>query len=425
MQNLIAQLKQMKHSEVKPSEAWLKNNRALLLSQIKNTVNTENQKISLDNVWNTMSLFIPRTLVFSVVRPMAVLLVVSIVATSGWITSVDAAYNSLPGDWLYGAKRVAEKTQVAVASLIGSKTDQTMLHSEFAKRRATETKQIIAGNDPQKQQKVQEVVNDLKIEIASVSRSLDEMQSASSSDSSVTADTVKDLKQDTEQVKDTLQEVKTTLLVASTAADTSSTIAVAQAVNDARDLAKDTTVKAVEVIVAKHLEGDTSVSTAEVKQEIASSLQAVTTDASQSQQSMQNVQAVVTAAKVEAKDVAIKAIADKTTVDATTTAALNEKISKASTAANDAAAQTQTVVDSVDKTVTEANTLLDKGDLTKVVEKIKEANTATKEAEKISNQAVTDVAQIAPIVSILPAVVTGTSTSVGTDTIKLIVPPKL
>lgn len=421
MQNLIAQLKQMKHSEVKPSEAWLKNNRALLLSQIKNTVNEENQKINLDNVWNTLSLFVPRTLVFSVVRPMAVLFVVSIVATSGWITSVDAAYNSLPGDWLYGAKRVAEKTQVAVASLIGSKSDETKLHSEFAKRRAAETKQIIAGNDPQKQQKVQEVVNDLKIEIASVSRSLDEMQSTSSPASSITADTVKDLKQDTEQVKDTLQEVKTTLLVASTAADSSSTIAVAQAVNEARDLAKDTSVKAVEVIVTKHLEGDKSVSVAEVKQEIASSLQAATTDATQSKQSMENVQAVVTAAKTEAKDVATKAIADKTITDVTTTAALNDKISKASTAANDAAAQTKTVADSVDKTVTEANTLLVQGDLSKVVEKIKEANTATKEAEKISNQAVTDVAQIAPIIPGLPVV--APSSTVSTD--KPTVLPKL
>jgi len=270
MKELRQQLKQLKHSDVNPSEAWLKNNRAVLLSQIKNTVNTESPKMNFDNVWNTMSLFVPRTLVFNVVRPLAVLVVVSMVATTSWITSVDASYNSLPGDWLYPAKRAAEKTQLTVASLIGSKTTEVKLHSEFAKRRVTETKQIVAGNDPDKQQKVQNLMDDIKVEIASVSKKLDEANTDTSTDKKLTADTVKDIKQNTEQVKDSLQQVQLSLLTASSSSDNTHVVA---AVDQAKNLATNTSVKAVEIMVVKTLEGDKTVSSDQIKKEIVDTLQ--------------------------------------------------------------------------------------------------------------------------------------------------------
>ncbi len=397
-QNLIAQLKQLKHGEVKPREEWLKNNRALLLSQIKNTVSSEEvQKMNFDSIWNTMSLFVPRTLVFNVVRPIAVLLVVSIVATSGWVASVDASYNALPGDFLYPAKRAGEKTQVAVAGMIGSKKTETILHSEFAKRRASETKQLVASKDPAKQEKVKESIQDLKTEIANVNQKLEEIKIASVGNA-VTADIVKDVKQDSEQVKNTLDEVKATLLTTSNVNDTSSTKENAIAINEVKDLAKDISVKAVEVIVTKHLEGDKTVSVEEVKQEINNTLQSASSDAQQSKQSVIGVQAVVTAAKVEAKDLATQPAAL-----ASTTAALNQKISDVASVTKDAAAQNKTVTDNVDKKVTEAVDALSKGDLTKVLEKVKEANTATKEAEKISDQMVNNVQQLVPIAPIIAA----------------------
>lgn len=429
-QDLIAQLKQLKHGEVKPRQEWLNNNRALLLSQIKNTVTPEVQKMNFDSVWNIMSLFVPRTLVFNVVRPIAVLLVVSIVATSGWVASVDASYNALPGDWLYPAKRVGEKTQVAVAGMIGSKKTETILHSEFAKRRASETKQLVASKDPQKQEKVKESIQDLKTEIANVNQKLEEIKIASA-DNAVSADVVKDVKQDSEQVKNTLEEVKATLLITSNINDTSSTKENAVAINEAKDLAKDISVKAVEVIVTKHLEGDKTVSVEEVKHEINSTLLTASADAQQSKQSVIGVQAVVTAAKVEAKDLATQPAAL-----ASTTAALNQKISDVATVTNVAAAQNKTVTDNVDKKVTEAVDALSKGDLTKVMEKMKEANTATKEAEKISDQMVTNVQKLVPVAPLVAAtdlkngvvdvkdikVIINTSTSSTMPALKIVLP---
>ncbi|MFA6424218.1 MAG: DUF5667 domain-containing protein [Candidatus Magasanikbacteria bacterium] len=429
-QDLIAQLKQLKNGEVKPRQEWLDNNRALLLSQIKNTVTPEAQKMNFDNIWNTMSLFVPRAWVFNVVRPIAVLLVVAIVATSGWVASVDASYNTLPGDFLYPAKRAGEKTQVAVAGMIGSKKTETILHSEFAKRRATETKQLVASKDPAKQEKVKESIQDLKKEIANVNQKLEEIKVASTNNA-VSADVVKDVKQDTEQITNTLQEVKAALLVTSNINDTSSTKENAVAINEAKDLAKDVSVKAVEVIVTKHLEGDKSVTAEEVKQEINNTLQSATTDAQQSKQSVAGVQAVVTAAKIEAKD-----LAALPATSATSTTALNLKISEVASVTNNAAAANKTVTDNVDKKVNEAVTALSKGDLTTVMIKLTEANTATKEAEKISDQMVNNVQQLVPVAPLIAAtdikkevvdvkdikVIIDTSTLTTAPVIKVIIP---
>lgn len=428
-QDLIAQLKQLKHGEVKPSAAWLQNNRAVLLSQIKNTVSTESSKINLENVWNAMALFMPRPVVFNVVRPMAVLLIVSIVATSGWITGVDAAYNSLPGDWLYPAKRVAEKTQVAMASMVGAKKAETKLHAEFAKRRADETKQIVVGNDPAKQVKMQEVVNDLKAEIANVNKKLDEIKRDTNKD--VTADVVKDVKQDTDSVKNTLQEVKTSLL-ATAAQNTSSTVAATaiaaqtvQAVTEVKDLVKDVSVKAVEVMVTKHLEGDASVSVADVKKELNNTLQSNATDAAQSSKSVDKVKEVVTAAKTQVDDLS----ANKNN-NTSTTVALSQKISEISTATNVAVAQTKTAVENTDQAVAKAVDSLNKGDLSQALQAVKDVNTVTKAAEKISDKTIVNAAQLVPVTPVVSAVVgekdlkviVSTSTS-STPEIKVIVNP--
>lgn len=427
--NLISQLKQLKHGEVKPSEAWLKNNRALLLSQIKNTVSDEPSKINLENVWNAMALFMPRPVVFNIVRPMAVLLIVSVVATSGWITGVDAAYNTLPGDWLYPAKRAAEKTQVAMAAMVGANTAETKLHAEFAKRRADETKQILNSNDPAKQAKAQETVSDLKNEIANVNKKLDEVKS--NPNKTLSADVVKDVKQDTDAVKNTLQEVKTSLLSiaaqnTSTTPATDAAVQTVQAVSEVKDLAKDASVKAMEVMVTKHLEGDVSVSVADVKKEINTTLQASATDAAQSSQSVGKIKDVVNAAKTQAADLS----ASKTN-SASTTAALTQKISEISTATNVALAQTKTALQTTDQAVAKGVDSLNKGDLAQAVQAMKDVNTMTKEAEKIYDKTIVSAAQLVPVSPVVAAVADGskdikviitTSTS-STPEIRVIITP--
>src|SRR3989344_7905477 len=95
---LIRQLKSLKHAEVKPSAKWLKSNRELLLSQIKNTVTPkENVKFNFETVWQAMSIFLPYSFVQKVVRPVVVVLLVVGMGISSWVVAASACSESLPG----------------------------------------------------------------------------------------------------------------------------------------------------------------------------------------------------------------------------------------------------------------------------------------------------------------------------------------
>ncbi len=201
---IIKQLKNLKQSEVTPRPEWLKADRARLVSQISNTVKSEKPN-AWNNVWLGMSIFLPKRFVFGVVRPVAVLLVVAMVGTSGWIATVDASYRSLPGDWLYPAKRVVEKTQLVTAAIIGAKKTEARLHSEFAKRRADEIKTVIKSTDPEVQKRVASVVADLTEEINSANDKLDKLITAQTDG---TAEMAKEVQKNTEQISNLLKEVK-------------------------------------------------------------------------------------------------------------------------------------------------------------------------------------------------------------------------
>ncbi|MEK7213443.1 MAG: DUF5667 domain-containing protein [Patescibacteria group bacterium] len=413
-QELIRQLKQLKHHEVNPSEAWLKNNRALLLSQIKNTIGVEpnRQAGRVEKIWAGLSIFLPQPMVYNFVRPMATLLIIAMVATSGWIATVDASYNAIPGEWLYPAKRATEKTQVTVASLMGSKTTETKLHVEFAKRRAAETKKIVAGVDPAKNAHAKQSVADLKTEIASVNNKLEE--SKASAQGSLTAETVKDVSRDAEEIKNVLQNLKTDLLTSTTTADKD----LSKDITEVKDLVKDAGVKAVEVMISKHLEGDTSVSKEEVTQAVGNSLQTAVADAAVSKQNVEGINDAVEAVKTEVKDLTAEQKKDSALVSSTKE--LNIKITDMSAQTKEAAVKSEAVAVDVGKKAGEAKDLLSQGDLSKAMDKVKEISAAGKEAEKISDATLKSAQNVLTAVNVvkdnLPVVL-----PVATDTKAIVV----
>lgn len=397
---LIQQLKGLKHGEANPRAEWVKNNRDFLLSQIKNTLPVEQQfaRTSWQSVWPTLSIFLPQNFVYNVLRPAVILLVVISVASSGWITTVDAAYDSLPGDLLYPAKRAAEKTQATVVAVLGDKNAETKLHVKFAKRRATETKKIvaIAATNPKKKSNAIQAVAELKKEIQNVGDSLTEMKIASAEQQGA-AEAAKDVGQNTEQIKMVLKEVKDDLLVSSSTEDR----ALSQEVAEVKDLVKDVGMQAMEVMVTKHMEGDQSVSSDEVKQSINKTLQAVATDATESKQNAQSAQIVVEAVKTEAtaqsKILPLPAVT-------TESKALEEKVSNVSAETKEAAIQTTAASLEVDKKVIEAQKLLVSGDLAGAMDIAKEASTAASQSEKISDSALQQVQSVVPIVVVKESV---------------------
>lgn len=391
--DLIAQLKSLRTGDVNPKQEWLEKNRAVLLSQIKNTVTTEHKPAMLENVWTALSIFIPQNVVYTVVRPMAVLLIVSLVATSGWVTTVDAAYNALPGDWLYPAKRAVEKTQVTVASVVGGKPAEAKKRTELALRRATEANQIAKSADPKKEEKVKQAVNDLKTEITLVNTKLEEIKATTDSKDGV-ADTAKEVKQETEQINTVLQGVKINMLAT---VGTSS----ASQVTEAKDMVKDASMKATEVMVTKHLEGDTSVTSEQVKKELTTSLQAATVDASLNQQNMETAKTVVNDAKTEIKEL----IATQSEVgQSTTTKELSDKITTVAAETQVAVTKNNVVKAETDKKIDTATQLLSTGDLSKALDIVKEVSATTKEAEKITDDTLAKVQTVLPVASVVKEV---------------------
>lgn len=398
---LIRQLKNLRGGEVNPRAAWLRGNRELLLSQIKNTVPSApaEETVQLHDIWTILSIFLPPRLVYSVVRPVSVLLVITLIATSGWIATVDAAYEALPGDWLYPAKRAAEKTRVVVAAVMGDNKAESKLHVEFAKRRAAEAKKVLKGDDSssRKLKIITKSVADLKNEIKNVDNKLEEIKTNPADQAA--AGVAKDIKKDTEQIKNVLQEVKEGL---STSTSTENKI-LSQEVSEVKDLVKDASIKAVELMVAKHLEGDNSVSKEEVKQVINTALQTAATEVGESQQSVEGVKKVVEAVKTEVQGLARENI-KQSAEQAAGAQELSRKMTEVTSQTKEAVVKTEAVSAEVDKKITEARELLSSGELTRAVDKAREVTEASKEAEKITDNTLKNVQEVLPILPIVNVV---------------------
>ena len=76
-----------------------------------------------------------------VARPMALTSLMIVMVLGGWITSVNASLDTLPGDAFYGVKLVSEKAQLVLAS----SNTKSKLHAEFASRRLDEIVTLVQG----------------------------------------------------------------------------------------------------------------------------------------------------------------------------------------------------------------------------------------------------------------------------------------
>lgn len=403
---IIRQLKMLRQRAGAPREDWVKNNRSLLVSQIRNTIAPSAPRHPIANFWSGLSVLLPEQLVYQVIRPIAVLLIVALVGTSGWIATVDASYQALPGDWLYPAKRAAEKTQVVVASIVGDNNKEVKLHIKFANLRAEEAMKVMRGQgSASKTDRAREAITDLKSEIASLSTKLDESKTQITV---LPAEVAKDVKQNTEQIKTTLQTVKDGLLTSTSANDK----LLSKEISETKNLVKDVSVKAVEVLVTKHLGGDLSVSKEDVRDAIQSSLLTSASDVVESKHNVDGVKNIVATMQSEVKDLAHAQPA------ASSTAATQELSQQITTVANQtvrAIIKTEVATAEVGKRISEAQELLGNNQLIQAIDKVKEASNATKEAEKISDatvaQAQEALSPVAQVIKETSAAVTASSSA--------------
>jgi hypothetical protein len=149
MRNLKRQLHDMNNdTRTKPNVAWVRENRASLMSTIRADRAVQDRGKSSSNIFenikNTISgigvVFVPQKILIASRYALTLLLIVG-VSVSGWIGAAVATEDSLPGDVLHGLKVATEGVELAVTSAIGSRERKVEVILKHASSRVKEYSQ--------------------------------------------------------------------------------------------------------------------------------------------------------------------------------------------------------------------------------------------------------------------------------------------
>lgn len=164
-------------NQVKPSDDWKERNRSVLISQVSATRAT-------DRKYNIFKLSFQ--MITSVSQPVMVVLLLFIV-TGAVGVNLRIGEGSAPGDSLYIAKKISEKTR---ASFTFNEKKKAKLGVEFAKNRALEIEKVMADSDSGDKDEVEKLVNDLKSEIIVAKNRIEKFYSPSVLDNNTNSDII-------------------------------------------------------------------------------------------------------------------------------------------------------------------------------------------------------------------------------------------
>ncbi|NBS41710.1 hypothetical protein EBS80_03535, partial [bacterium] len=133
-------------------------------------------------------------------QPMSVAMSAFALIFGGWVTTVNASFDSVPGDVLYPVKLVTERVQITLAT---SGEQRAKLHAEFAGRRLDEINSITSSSGSDKDTRVKAAVDGFKQEIASVN---DELMNIQISDPSQAASLAMIVDQKTDEYEATINQ---------------------------------------------------------------------------------------------------------------------------------------------------------------------------------------------------------------------------
>ncbi|MEK7094637.1 MAG: DUF5667 domain-containing protein [Patescibacteria group bacterium] len=198
----------------------------------------------------------PKAITDMFARPLAVASLVVVLVLGGWITSVNASLQTVPGDMLYSVKLVSEKAQLSLA------TDgaRRKLRAEFASRRLNEVAALVRRNDIQdKDEKVKTAVAGFNKQIAGIKDGiLEETDEAQ-------------VMETTRVVEQKKQELDIVLEQSEVAKDTESSETIQEAVN-ATSAAKN---EAVDALVIKAKDSGSELSAQELSRQFANDLRSI------------------------------------------------------------------------------------------------------------------------------------------------------
>jgi hypothetical protein len=161
--------------KVKPDSAWKNRSREILLSQISggNEISKKVKILEQLDVWSEV--FIPFDLLHKLAaKPVMVTGLVIASLLGGGVFSLQAAKNTKPGDSLYIAKIISEKTQLAITF---DEKEKAKLGVEFAGNRAKELAQVMEEetDGSAKTEKVEKLAADFNKEITSAKARLEKI----------------------------------------------------------------------------------------------------------------------------------------------------------------------------------------------------------------------------------------------------------
>lgn len=109
-------------------------------------------------------------------KPMVAAVSIFVLLLGGWMTSVNAASSSLPGDTLYSLKLVTESARLKLVS----REHRAILHTEFAQRRYEEA--LAIADTPEKEAYVAQVLEAFHVQINLANSNLQQLQAEEGED---------------------------------------------------------------------------------------------------------------------------------------------------------------------------------------------------------------------------------------------------
>src|SRR3989339_716792 len=200
---LIKQLRGIKNENgrLNPDRSWVAQNRAKLLQGINcslriNAAEEESKPSVFDSINEGLHIFVSGR-ALAMARSSLTIFLVGAVTVSSWIASVSASNDSLPGDKMYGVKMAVEKTELLVASVIGSDEDEVTTILKHASTRVDEYQRS------ESTEQASEAIKSLKEKIASTKESLNEVSEKSPEEAVAVAKVVE---KRTEEILDSLSD---------------------------------------------------------------------------------------------------------------------------------------------------------------------------------------------------------------------------
>jgi hypothetical protein len=356
MSNITEQLKELKN--VKPKQDWVDSQRELLMSQIK-VQSTRKPQSFLVNSWFFAKSTMPTGVLRFVARPVGVFVVLLMLVVGTGMLGVNASKTSLPGDFLYPVKLTSEKVLVGFTAGEENKAEKRI---EFVEERVKEIEAVVAQDETigEKQKMVEQAVEAIKTEMVKAQAELDKIEERpeqGKEQATITVEVVQNLDKIAEEVSDKLKQAKTDF------ADET----ISKSLTEAEEAVEQTGVKAVEVIVDVIEKGEVDVSEKEVVDAIAKKIENAKEKVEQAIEAVESAETPVVEVIVE--DVEVEDREDKED-----NSEIDEKVTAVEPVEEIANTPEEAKAD-----LTEAEDLLNQGDLTSALELIKSSSQTAKD----------------------------------------------